>query len=260
MSNTKPQFIAKHRIEYNTWRGMKDRCYNKNSDAYKYYGKRGIKLCKNWKSSFRNFLSDMGKKPDKLLSIDRKNNNAGYTCGHCDECKKNGYTANCRWTDCEAQNENRRSNRYIDWNGKKITIKQLAKTNKKEYHQFYNRLFLLNWPIEKALRLPTQDRTKLKFRIHGKKLTLHQISQKYGIKWITLYCRIFQYGWTIEKAISTPVAKKNCIIVYKKKLRTLSSIAKEANMDRSVLYHRLFTSKWSIEKSLTTPVKKVNSL
>lgn len=31
--------------EYNLWIGIKQRCYNKNNNSYKYYGAKGIKMC-----------------------------------------------------------------------------------------------------------------------------------------------------------------------------------------------------------------------
>lgn len=38
----------KHSKLYNTWCKMKQKCYNKNDDHYKYYGKRGIRICDEW--------------------------------------------------------------------------------------------------------------------------------------------------------------------------------------------------------------------
>jgi len=33
---------------YNLWRAIKQRCYNKNDKAYKYYGAKGITICDEW--------------------------------------------------------------------------------------------------------------------------------------------------------------------------------------------------------------------
>ena len=41
---------------YTTYKGMKARCYNKNSRAFKNYGGRGIKVCDEWKNNFQHFL------------------------------------------------------------------------------------------------------------------------------------------------------------------------------------------------------------
>ena len=83
-------------IEYRTWQAMKRRCYNKNTKDFRLYGKRGITVCKRWKNSFVNFLTDMGNRPSKLHSIDRINNNGNYT------------PVNCKWSTDFEQNNNRR--------------------------------------------------------------------------------------------------------------------------------------------------------
>ena len=40
---------------YNTWRGMRARCYNKKDKSYKYYGGRGIEICQEWKDDYKAF-------------------------------------------------------------------------------------------------------------------------------------------------------------------------------------------------------------
>lgn len=79
---------------YDRWIAMRSRCLDKNNPAWKYYGGRGIKICKRWEK-FENFLLDMGEKP-KSLSLDRKNNNGNYT------------PKNCRWATARQQVLNRR--------------------------------------------------------------------------------------------------------------------------------------------------------
>ena len=40
---------------WRTYQNMKTRCNNENSQDFKRYGKRGIKICDEWNSSFANF-------------------------------------------------------------------------------------------------------------------------------------------------------------------------------------------------------------
>lgn len=81
---------------YKTWADMKGRCHNKNHKAFKYYGARGIKVCKKWLDSVAAFVEDMGDKPTPKHSLDRINPNGNYT------------PSNCRWATPSTQLRNRR--------------------------------------------------------------------------------------------------------------------------------------------------------
>ena len=68
---------------YQTWRGMVSRCHCATDGSYHYYGGRGITVCDRWRD-FRNFLADMGERPDGK-EIDRIDPDQGY------------FLENCRW-------------------------------------------------------------------------------------------------------------------------------------------------------------------
>lgn len=80
---------------YAVWQTMIQRCYNPKNHKYNSYGARGIYVCIRWLSSFENFLQDMGPRP-KGFSIERKDNNGGYT------------SKNCVWENAQKQALNRR--------------------------------------------------------------------------------------------------------------------------------------------------------
>lgn len=80
---------------YRIWTKVKNRCLNKNNDAFKHYGGRGIKICDRW-MEFQNFYDDMFPTYSDGLSIERVDNNGNYEPG------------NCIWIPRTAQSRNRR--------------------------------------------------------------------------------------------------------------------------------------------------------
>ena len=86
-------------LEYNSWSGMLERCTNPRSKAFSRYGGRGIFVCERWRDSFANFISDMGPRPTPSHSIDRRDNDKGYS------------PENCRWATDSEQVRNRRITR-----------------------------------------------------------------------------------------------------------------------------------------------------
>ena len=68
---------------YATWAMMKQRCYNPNHINYGDYGGRGIAVCDEWLDSPAQFIEDMGPKPTPQHSIERKDNNKGYSPDNC---------------------------------------------------------------------------------------------------------------------------------------------------------------------------------
>lgn len=78
--------ITKHRMsnspEYHVWAAMVQRCTNKNNAAYKNYGERGVLVCSSW-LKFDSFIADMGMRPTQKHTIERVNNNKGYSKGNC---------------------------------------------------------------------------------------------------------------------------------------------------------------------------------
>lgn len=107
---------SKNCREYYSWVNMKTRCFNPNSEDWKDYGGRGITVCKRWlgKNGFSNFYADMGEKPRGRYSLDRINTNGNYS------------PANCRWGTDEIQARNKRSNRWIEYNGLKMILQDWA--------------------------------------------------------------------------------------------------------------------------------------
>lgn len=85
---------ANKSITYRSWKEMRQRCKNPNSDKWKWYGGRGISVCPEW-DDYTKFLADMGERPVGT-SIDRIDPDGNY-------CKEN-----CRWATAKQQAETNR--------------------------------------------------------------------------------------------------------------------------------------------------------
>ena len=84
---------------------MIQRCHNPNDKDYKNYGARNITVCRRWRESFTDFLSDMGEPPSNKHTIARKNNAEGYS------------PENCRWATVKEQNNNTRKTTMLTIRG-----------------------------------------------------------------------------------------------------------------------------------------------
>lgn len=75
--------------EYRTWIRMLKRCYDPDTEGYKYYGGREdnpIQVCNSWAdkiTGFDDFLKDMGAAPSSKHSIERLDVNADYSASNC---------------------------------------------------------------------------------------------------------------------------------------------------------------------------------
>ena len=90
-----------HRTLRPRWVQMLLRCRSPKHISFKRYGARGIDVCHRWET-FENFLADMGPTFEPGLSLDRIDNDKGYS------------KSNCRWATDADQNRNLRSNVIID--------------------------------------------------------------------------------------------------------------------------------------------------
>lgn len=90
---------------YHLYYNIRNRCTNPNDPNYKYYGGRGIALCKEWRDweSFKDWATLKGY--EKGLTLDRIDVNGNYE------------PSNCRWITQAEQMRNTRKTRYLTYQG-----------------------------------------------------------------------------------------------------------------------------------------------
>ncbi len=112
---------------YTVWRSMIGRCYDKNVKQYKDYGGRGIKVCPQWRHSYRQFYADMAPRPDGY-TLDRTNVDGDYS------------PDNCRWATRKQQQRNRRSgNLWVKIEGKKYMVAELRERSGQKHETIIDR-------------------------------------------------------------------------------------------------------------------------
>jgi len=144
--------LSKHKkcqtTEYKSWSGMITRCYSINNKKYRIYGQRGITVDSSWRHSFETFLLDMGLKPSPIHTLDRINNNEGYS------------KDNCRWATPKEQSRNNSRNIRIKHNGHEFTtmtecIEKNVSTDSKIISRISTRISR-GWDIAEALSTPSK--------------------------------------------------------------------------------------------------------
>lgn len=86
-----------HSPEYMNWQAMRQRCLDPNSESYRYYGGRGIRICARW-DSFENFYADMGPRPFPGATVDRIKSEGNYEPDNCEWATRAKQTKNRRTT------------------------------------------------------------------------------------------------------------------------------------------------------------------
>ncbi len=148
------------RREYSIWSGMISRC-NKGR-----YNKNGIAVCKRWKNSFENFIKDMGPSP-KGFSIDRINNNLGYS------------PSNCRWASSLAQSNNRSVTIFVRYGGETIPLSTVGK-NHSVPRSVLHKAYMRGENVEKFAK-NYKKRKRVDVIVNGKIMPITEASKVMGI-------------------------------------------------------------------------------
>jgi len=182
------------------------RCYNEDNEAYKYYGSRGIYVCKEWLEAegfwrFVKWSQENGWTLGCNLELDREDNDGPYSPG------------NCRWVTHKINMRNREVTKIIEYKGKNIVCSKLWEKKALSgltYEAFLGRL-KIGWSIEDALSKPLdQAPYRRTFLYKGKNFKGNELVKQYGVKELTpiVFRNRVNRGWTIKQALTTVVIKK----------------------------------------------------
>lgn len=145
--------------EYRAYYAMKNRCLNPRQKRFKDYAGRGIVICSRWLdgadgiSGFECFLADMGPKPSVNHSVDRRENNDGYS------------PDNCRWATRREQSRNTRTTVHINACGMTMTLPDAAEYFGRASAATIRRRLALGWDQEDAVLTATRGRIYPKLEV-----------------------------------------------------------------------------------------------
>lgn len=132
------------RPEFSCWRAMIQRCLDQSSPAFEQYGGVGITVCDGW-LNFDVFLRDMGPRPSSDHSIDRIDNNKGYS------------PDNCRWATLIQQARNKKKVPLLTYQGLTMTAPEWSEKLGFARGTINDRL-RRGWFVEKALSTPADTK------------------------------------------------------------------------------------------------------
>jgi len=140
------EIVSKNKRLNRIWRAMKSRCNNKNASNYKWYGGKGIKVCKDWQvfETFADWALSNGYADG--LTIDRIYNDKDY----CPE--------NCRWIPAIKQQRNQSNNHLLTIRGETKLLTDWARQIGISHETLWARLKVLGWSPEKAISTPIRRR------------------------------------------------------------------------------------------------------
>jgi hypothetical protein len=230
------------------WWGMIARCTYPSVNEYNNYGGRGIKVCDEWLTDFMSFYNwAMLHGYADNLSIDRINVNGNYE------------PSNCRWVTMQKQQNNKRSNNFITYNGITKTASEWSYSLGGKRMMVTKRL-QHGWTLEKALTVSCDISYRQEKAGVRHSITYNGVT-KSAARWAhelggnaRLIMKRLSLGWSIEDALTKPVdAKPIKNITFNGVTKTLSDWSRGLGGDVHLVSKRLAKG-MDIEKALTMPV------
>lgn len=176
---------------------MMSRCFDETDKDFANYGGRGITVAPELQDvdDYRRwFKNQFGfEKPPAGYTVDRINNDGNYEPG------------NLRLATYKEQNNNRRSNKVLEFRGERHTISQWSEIVGLPRKTIEKRLSSYGWTVDDALTTPV-DAWKKPVQFNGQTKTICEWADDCGISRSTLCARL-KKGMTIEEALATPARK-----------------------------------------------------
>jgi len=120
-----------HEATVQTWKGLFTRCENPSNASYRYYGAKGVRVSKRWRS-YKNFLADLGERP-KGTTLGRFGDVGNYEPG------------NCAWMTSKQQAAERTKGHRISESVRRQIRSEIARAGGKARAKKYDKEILSKW-------------------------------------------------------------------------------------------------------------------
>lgn len=227
------------RAHYSRWRAMISRCENPDDASYKNYGGRGIKVFARW-SDFEAFANDLP--PNHFLGaeMDRIDNDGNYEPG------------NIRWATRQQNSNNRRSGRYFDIGGERLSLIDLSRRHGLPESVIRDRLDRWGWSLDDALNTPV--RTAKLITANGKTLTIDEWAEEVGLQAGSIRQRLRE-GWNEQDAVTIKAGeferRYSRTYEYNGGEYTINQLAGIRGISTKLMSKRIQERGWAVDKAMS---------
>jgi DNA-binding XRE family transcriptional regulator len=179
---------------YTEWRLMINRCTCPSHKSYADYGGRGISVCDEWKIFVHYKELALSHGYNDTLTIDRIDVNGNYE------------PSNCRFADMITQCNNRRSSKFLTYQGRTLSQSQWARELGLSRHVIHERV-KRGLSVEEILRTEKhvhrgENHSQNLITFNGITMNQKQWAERVGVSPTTLGRRLKEWG--IERALTQP--------------------------------------------------------
>ncbi len=198
---------------------MIGRCYNPKYRGYKYYGGKGVTVCKEWlddRKAFCEWAMNNGYKEN--LTIDRIDNDGNYE------------PINCRWITFLDQQSNKTNNVFVEQDGEIKTISQWGKEIGVHSVTVKDR-------FEKGQDI-SGNYDLIKININGEIKTINDLSVESGIPATRIRDRHYA-GWNDENLTDDIKINKTKYIEINGEIHTAKEWAEISGLTKNIILNRI---------------------
>lgn len=139
---TRTHGMSKTKV-YELWSAMVQRARGNRAATYV---KHGIGVCQDW-LEFERFYADMGNPPGPAYSVERIDNDKGYS------------PSNCKWLPMREQWRNRRNTNLLEFEGKMLSIREIGEITGVNHATLRHRLVVQGMTLERAVQPVARGRS-----------------------------------------------------------------------------------------------------